>query len=71
MFTKALIAAFALIGAQAIKLESSAEIDSTNSSFIATDMEFDDLLAQIETERWGGDGMAAFSEAMQEANTAS
>ena len=48
MFTKALIAAFALIGAQAIKLESSAEIDSTNSSFTATDMGSDDtgVLAQ-------------------------
>ena len=56
MFTKALITAFALIGAQAIKLESSAEIDWTNFSFNATDPQ----LAQIETERWGGDGMAAF-----------
>ena len=73
MFTKALIAAFALIGAQAIKLETSTKIDSTNSSFSATDMDFDDLftqtdidyddlLAQIETERWGGDGMEVNSD---------
>ena len=42
MFTKAFIAAFALIGAQAIKLESSAEVDSMNSGFIATATGFDD-----------------------------
>ena len=52
MFTKALIAAFALIGAQAVKLESSAEVNSTNSAFITTSTGSDDngdLLAQIDT----------------------
>ena len=52
MFTKALIAAFALIGAQAVKLESSAEVNSTNSAFISTATGSDlagDLLAQIDT----------------------
>ena len=55
MFTKALIAAFALIGAQAVKLESSAEVNSTNSAFITTATGSDDngdLLAQIDASRF-------------------
>ena len=42
MFTKALIAAFALISTHAIKLESLAEVDSINSGFIASAMGSDD-----------------------------
>ena len=75
MFTKALIAAFALIGAQAVKLESSTEVDSTNSAFITTATGSDDegvLLAQIDALRTRDDeAFRRHMEILQSANTGS